>query len=122
MRVKADSVTEYIAAAPKDAQGKLKEMRALLKKAAPKASEAIKWGVPTFSYTRILFAYNVIKGNISFMPTPPVLIVFKKELAKYVTGKATVKFPLDKPLPKGLITKMAKYRVKQAKEKDVRWM
>jgi uncharacterized protein YdhG (YjbR/CyaY superfamily) len=49
-------------------------------------------------------------------------VAFKKDLVKYETGKATVKFPLEKPLPKGLITKMAKYRVKESKEKDVRWM
>ncbi len=97
-------------------------MRALLRKAAPGASEAVKWGVPTLAYKRILFAYGAIKGNISFMPTPPVLSAFARELKGYTTGKATVKFPLEKPLPKTLITKMAKYRVKESKEKDVRWM
>lgn len=113
---------EFITAAPKDAQKKLREIRALLKKAAPGSIEALKWGVPTFAYKRILFAYGNIKGNISFMPTPPVLRAFKKDLTKYSTSPATVKFPLDKPLPKGLITRMARYRVKESKEKDVRWM
>lgn len=114
--------TEFIAAAPKDSQKKLREMRALLKKAAPGATEVIKWGVPTLAYKRILFAYSAIKGNISFMPTPPVIKAFSKDLKGYSTGKATVKFPLEKPLPKGLITRMAKYRVKESREKDVRWM
>ena len=114
--------TEYIAQQPKERQKKLREMRAILKKAAPGAKEEIKWGVPTFAYKRILFAYNGIKGNISFMPTPPVIKAFAKELKEYATGKATVKFPLKKALPKALITKMAKYRVKESKEKDVRWM
>lgn len=119
---KPTTPTEFIASAPKEAQKKLREIRAILKKAAPGATEAIKWGVPTMSYTRILFAYSAIKGNISFMPTPPVIAAFKKELKSYKTGKATVKFPLEKALPKALITKMAKYRVKESKEKDVRWM
>jgi uncharacterized protein YdhG (YjbR/CyaY superfamily) len=119
---KAKTVSEYIAAAPKEGRAKLKEMRALLKKTAPGATEAIKWGAPTFAYKRILFAYTAIKGNISFMPTPQVLVAFKKELEKYETGKATVKFPLDKPLPKTLITKLAKFRIKESKEKDIRWM
>lgn len=119
---KPKTVTEYIAAAPKPAQKKLKEMRGILKKAAPGATEAIKWGAPTLAYKRILFAYNAIKGNISFMPTPPVVKMFAKELKKYPTSKATIKFPLEKPLPKSLITKMAKYRVKESKEKDIRWM
>lgn len=119
---KAKTVSEYIAAAPKEARTKLREMRALLKKAAPGSTEAIKWGVPTIAHKRILYAYSAIKANVSFMPTPPVIVAFKKDLAKYETSKAVVKFPLEKPLPKGLILKMAKYRVKESKEKDVRWM
>jgi uncharacterized protein YdhG (YjbR/CyaY superfamily) len=119
---KPKTISEYISQAPKESQKKLREMRGILKKAAPKATEAIKWGVPTLAYKRILFAYNAIKGNISFMPTPPIITMFKKELKDYATGKATVKFPLDAPLPKTLILKMAKRRVKESKEKDIRWM
>jgi uncharacterized protein YdhG (YjbR/CyaY superfamily) len=119
---KAKTVSEYIAAAPKEARSKLKELRGILKKAAPGSTEAVKWGAPTIALKRILYAYSAIKGNVSFMPTPPVLVAFKKELAKYATSKAVVKFPLEKPLPKGLILKMAKYRVKESKEKDIRWM
>lgn len=116
------SVAEYIAQAPKEGQKKLREMRTLLKKAAPKATEAIKWGVPTFAYERILFAYSAIKGNVSLMPTPPVVKIFAKELKGYKVSKARIKFPLEKPLPKVLITKIAKRRVKESKEKDIRWM
>jgi len=119
---KPKTVTEYISAAPKESRAKLKEMRALLKKVAPKATEAVKWGAPTFSYTRILFAYAAYKKHVSLMPTPPVLKAFAKESKGYTTSKASIRFSLDKPLPRGLITKMAKYRVKESKEKDVRWM
>ena len=97
---KKKTVEAYISSAPAQAQKHLREIRALLQKAALGATEEIKWGVPTLAYSRILFAFSAIKGNISFMPTPPVLIAFKKELAKYESGKATVKFPLDAPLPK----------------------
>jgi uncharacterized protein YdhG (YjbR/CyaY superfamily) len=116
------TIAEYIAAAPKDRQKKLREMRALLKKAAPGAKEGVKWGAPVLEYKRILFAFAAFKSHIGFMPTPPVMRAFKKDLAKYKTGKGSVQFPYDKPLPKALITKMAKFRVKEAKEKDVRWM
>jgi uncharacterized protein YdhG (YjbR/CyaY superfamily) len=47
---------------------------------------------------------------------------FKKELAEYITGKDTIQFPYDKPLPKVLIRKIAAFRVKQVREKDARWM
>lgn len=116
------TVSEYIAIAPKEGKTKLREMRAILKKAAPGASEAVKWGAPTFSYKRILFAYAAYKSHIGFMPTPPVMRAFAAQLKKYKTGKGSIQFPYEKPLPKALILKMAKLRVKQSKEKDVRWM
>ena len=116
------TVAEYIAKAPKEGRAKLREMRVLLKKAAPGASEAVKWGAPTFAYKRILFAYAAYTSHIGFMPTPTVLKAFAKDLKKYKTGKGSVRFPYDAPLPKSLITKMAKLRVKHSKEKDVRWM
>jgi uncharacterized protein YdhG (YjbR/CyaY superfamily) len=116
------TVSEYIAKMPKDRQKKLKEMRAVLKKAAPGATEEVKWGAPTFAYKRILFAYAAYAKHISIMPTPAVITALKKELQGYKTGKGSVQFPYDKPLPKALITKLAKRRVKDAKEKDIRWM
>src|SRR5688572_26895486 len=116
------TITEYIKAAPKEAQTRLREIRAILKKAAPKAVEAIKWGNPVFEDQRILFSFSAHKSHLNFMPTHPALAPFKKELAKYKTGKDTIQFPYDKPLPKALIRKIALYRVKQVKEKDARWM
>lgn len=117
-----ESVAEYISAAPKAAQKKLREIRAVLKKAAPGATEEIKWRVPVLSYNRILFAFAAFKDHINFMPTPSVMRAFAKELAQYKTGKGTIQFPLDKPLPLALIRKIAALRVKELKEKDVRWM
>ena len=119
---KARTVSEYIAKSPPERQKKLREMRALLKRAAPKAVEEIKWGTPVFSMSRILFAYAAFAGSINFMPTPSVMRQFKNDLAKYRIGKGSVMFSYDAPLPKVLITKMAKLRVKELKEKDSKWM
>ena len=119
---KQTTVTEYINAAPKEAQKKLNELRAILRKVAPKATETLKWGSPVFEENRILFAYAAFKSHINFMPTPSAMKAFEKELAKYTTGKGSIQFPYDKPLPKMLITKIAAFRVKELKEKDVRWM
>jgi uncharacterized protein YdhG (YjbR/CyaY superfamily) len=116
------TVAEYISQAPKEGQKKLREMRGILKKAAPKATEAIKWGAPTFAYKRILFAYAAYKSHVALMPTPAVVKELKKDLAGYKTGKGSVQFPYGKPLPKTLILKLAKLRVKHSKEKDIRWM
>jgi uncharacterized protein YdhG (YjbR/CyaY superfamily) len=119
---KPKTVDEYIKAAPKEARAKLRELRALLKKVAPKAKEAVKWGSPVLEEGRILFAYNAHKTHLNFMPTRSSLKVFKKELAKYKTGKDTIQLPYDKPLPKALIRKIAIYRAKDVRENNARWM
>ena len=98
------------------------EMRAILKTVAPNATEALKWGSPVFEEKRILFAYAAYKSHLNFMPTHPAMEPFKKELAAYTTGKDTIQFPYDKPLPKMLIRKIAAFRAKKIKEKDARWM
>ena len=116
------TVSEYIAAAPKVARKPLRELRSLLKKAAPRATETLKWGAPVFEDQRILFSYSAHKSHLNFMPTGPALKPFKKALARYKTGKETIQFPYDQPLPKGLIRKIAAYRVKQVRTKDARWM
>jgi uncharacterized protein YdhG (YjbR/CyaY superfamily) len=119
---KPKTVSEYIAAAPKEARPHLRELRALLKKAAPKARETLKWGNPAFEEGRILFAYSAFKSHLNFMPTPSTIKAFKKDLAKYKTGMGTVQLPYDRPLPKALIRNLALYRVKELKERDVHWM
>lgn len=119
---KPKDVTEYINSAPKEAQAKLREIRTILKEVAPNAKETLKWGSPVFEDKRILFAFAAFKSHINFTPTAPAMEPFKEALAKYETGKDTIQFPYDKPLPKALIRKIAAFRVKEVKEKDARWM
>ena len=119
---KPTTVAEYIAAAPPVARPKLRQLRALLRKVAPKATEGIKWSSPVLEQGRILFSYKAHKAFINFMPTGPALQPFKKELADFKTGKDTVQLPYDAPLPVALLRKIAAYRVKQVKEADAKWM
>ena len=118
---RSTTVTEYITNAPREAQKTLREMRAILKKVAPKAEEKLKWGYPAFEESRILFSYSAFKSHLNFMPTNSSLVPFKKELAAYKTGNHTIQFPYDKPLPKALITKIASHRAKDVRENDARW-
>ncbi len=119
---KPKTIIEYINAAPKEAQKHLREMRACLRKVAPDAEESLKWSMPAFSYKRILFMYAAFKHHIGFYPTPSAMKAFAKELSKFKTGKGSINFPLDKRLPLALIRKIAAFRVKESKEKDVKWM
>lgn len=119
---KPTTVDEYIKAAPKEAQAKLREIRALLKGVAPGAEEKLKWGAPVFEEDRILFSYSAYKSHLNFSPTGPAMKPFKEELAKFKTGKDTIQLPYDQPLPKGLLRKIAAFRAKQVRESDARWM
>jgi uncharacterized protein YdhG (YjbR/CyaY superfamily) len=121
-KAKPATIGEYISAAPKTGQKNLREIYAILRKAAPDASEAIKWSTPVFEEKRILFAFAGFRSHLNFMPTPSAMKPFRKELAKYKTGKGSISFPYDKPLPKALIRRIAAQRVRELREKDVRWM
>lgn len=113
---------KYIASAPEHAQEKLRELRAILKKVAPNATETIKWGSPVFEENRILFSFKAFKSHINFMPTRSALEPFKEELRGFKTGKDTIQLPYDKPLPKTLIKKIAMYRARDVRENDAHWM
>ena len=105
------SIDEYIATCPKDIQKTLKELRATIKAAAPEAEEKISYQMPTFAQKGNLVHFAAFKNHIGFYPTSSGTAAFKRELSKYDSDKGTVRFPLDKPLPLKLISKIVKYRV-----------
>jgi uncharacterized protein YdhG (YjbR/CyaY superfamily) len=119
---KPTTVEEYILAAPPEAREMLHELRAILRSVAPNAKETLKWGSPVFEEKRILFAYSAYKSHLNFMPTHSSIEPFKAELSAYTTGKDTIQFPYDQPLPKALIKKIAAYRARDVRENDARWM
>jgi uncharacterized protein YdhG (YjbR/CyaY superfamily) len=120
-KARPKSITEYIDAAPKEAQKKLREMHAGIRKSAPGATESLKWGMPAFSYRRILVTFAAHKTHIGFYPTPSAVSAFAKELSKFVTAKGSIQFPLEKPLPLPLIRKITAFRVRESIEKDEKW-
>jgi uncharacterized protein YdhG (YjbR/CyaY superfamily) len=120
-KARPKSITEYIDAAPKEAQKKLREMHAGIRKSAPGATESLKWEMPAFSYRRILVTFAAHKTHIGFYPTPSAVSAFAKELSKFVTAKGSIQFPLEKPLPLPLIRKITAFRVRESIEKDEKW-
>jgi uncharacterized protein YdhG (YjbR/CyaY superfamily) len=113
----AKNIDEYIAGFPKDIQHLLQEMRTTIKKAAPKAEEAIKYAMPTFTFHGNLVHFAAFKNHIGFYPAPSGIEEFKKELADYEGSKGAIRFPLDKKLPLPLIGRIVKFRVKRTLEK-----
>jgi uncharacterized protein YdhG (YjbR/CyaY superfamily) len=86
-------------------------MRVTIKKAAPKATEAIRYGIPTYVLNGNLVHFGAFKKHIGFFPSPSAITAFKKELIAYKTSKGTIQFLLSEPIPYTLIAKIAKFRV-----------
>jgi len=111
------NMDEYIGRYPKDVQGILKKIRATIRKAAPAATEAISYQIPTFKLGGNLVHFAAFADHISFFPTASGVTKFQKELEKYCTSKGTIQFSLDRPIPCELITKFTKFRVKENLER-----
>src|ERR1700721_174793 len=102
-KIKSADIDQYIASFPEDIQRRLTQIRRIIKKAAPDAKETIKYSMPTFTLNGNLVYFAAFNHHIGFYPVPTGLESFKKELAGYKTGKNSIHFPFDKPLPEGLI-------------------
>jgi len=109
--MKAKDVDSYIASFPQATQEKLEEMRRIIKTNAPKAEESISYQMPYYKYKQRLVYFAGYEHHIGLYIVGRVMEEFKKELAEYKTAKATIRFPLDKPLPKVLIKNIIKAAV-----------
>jgi uncharacterized protein YdhG (YjbR/CyaY superfamily) len=120
-RKRPTTIPAYIKAAPREGRQHLRKVYAILKRAAPKAQETIKWGTPFFVEPRFLFAFSGHKAHLNFFATQPgEAQPFRKELVKHRMTKAgMLQVPYDEPLPEALIRKIAERRVRDvSKRKD----
>ena len=115
-----ENIDEYIAGFPKDIQELLQKVRATIRKAAPDAEEAIKYQIPTFTLKGNLVHFAAFKNHIGFYPTPTGIEAFQEELSDYEVTKGTIRFPLDKPIPFDLISRIVELRVRETLEKALR--
>jgi len=109
----AKNIDEYIADFPANVQDLLQQMRTTIKAAVPQATEAIKYGIPTFILNGNLVHFGGYKGHIGFYPAPVGIEAFIKETEQYREGKGTLQFPIDKPLPLELVTRIVEFRVEK---------
>ena len=111
---KVENIDDYISDFSVETQKYLNEMRELIRKLAPDSVESISYAIPTFSLNgKYLVYFAGFKNHIGLYPTPVGMEAFKEELLNYKTGKGSVQFPLNKPLPIALITKIVKYQIEQ---------
>ncbi|MGP8124856.1 MAG: iron chaperone [Nitrososphaerales archaeon] len=109
---------EYISAAPKEVQARLKEVRAAIREAAPTAHESISYRIPYYDYKGRLAWFGLQKAHIGLYLRPPVIEEHRNELAGYVTTKSAVHIPLDGRIPVPLIRKLVKARMKKNEAED----
>lgn len=111
------TIAGYIDVAPPAARPRLRRLYAILKAAAPDATEAIKWGTPFFVEPRFVFAFSAHKAHANFAPGPETLEAFRGELAGHPTTRNFLQLPYDRPLPEALLQRIAAYRVQAVRER-----
>lgn len=114
------TLDEYIAEFPENVRDILEEFRRIIRKSAPEAEEAIRYGIPTFILNGNLVHFAAFKNHIGFYPTPSAIDAFKKELSPYKVAKGTVQFPIDEPIPFDLVGNIVRYRVKETIERRMK--
>ena len=105
-------VKSYVASFPATVQIRMQSLRKTIKASAPKAEEVISYGMIGYKYYGMLVYFAGWQNHIGFYPAGR-LEAFTKELSDFKRSKGTIQFPLDKPLPLRLISKIVKYRVKE---------
>ena len=113
--VLADSaqVDAYIAAAPAPTQPILRQLRDVIRTAAPKAEERISYGMPSYDYHGRLVYFAAFENHVGLYAVGQAQDSYTKELSGYLSGKSTAQFPIGQPLPVALIRKVVKARVKE---------
>ncbi|MGN8059625.1 iron chaperone [Pedobacter sp. 22163] len=114
---KPENIDQYIANFPIETQKLLQQIRETIHKAVPEAKEVISYGMPAFKQNTVLIYFAGYAKHIGFYPTGSGIEAFKEEFAQYKWSKGAVQFPLNKPLPLDLITRITKFKAERDLEK-----
>ena len=117
MTLKSSEVDAYISQFPPPVRAKLTAVRRVVRKAAPGAEEVISYRLPAYRMRGILVYFAAFKHHVGLYPTASGVRAFTKELAGYKTAKGSIQFPLDRPLPLGLIARIVRFRVRENRAK-----
>ena len=119
MKRQYKTIDEYVKTFPEYVQNILEKMRQTIREAAPGATEAISYQMPTFKLNgKNLVHFAAFKKHIGFYPTPSGIEAFSTELNSYKWSKGAVRFPIDKHIPFDLVGRIAMFRVKEISSQD----
>lgn len=108
---------EYITGLPDSRAAIIRKIRETIRRAAPDATEAIKYGMPTFVLNGNLVHYAAQKNHIGFYPAPSGIQAFQTQLSSYKTSKGAIQFPYNRDIPYDLIREIVKFRVSENLQK-----
>ena len=107
------NIDEFIAMFSPEVQEVLQKIRATIHRVAPEAQESICYGIPTFKLNGNLVHFAAFKEHIGFFPPVRGEARLVKAVSRYAGPKGNPRFPLDRPIPYGLIERITKLRIKQ---------
>ena len=106
---------------PESAQRALREVRLAIKKGAPRAQETISYNLPAFALGgKPVVWFGAFKTHVGFYPGAAAIVAFESDLSKYETARGSARFPLDRPLPLGLITRIVRFAVRRSAQKSAK--
>jgi uncharacterized protein YdhG (YjbR/CyaY superfamily) len=112
------SVEDYLAALPDERRAGIERLRQTINAAAPEATETIAYGMPALRSHggQFLVSYAAYKKHYSLFPASEAVVeALGTELTPYLAGKGTIQFPLDRPIPAAVVTKIVKVRFAENK-------
>jgi uncharacterized protein YdhG (YjbR/CyaY superfamily) len=112
-RTTPKNMDEYIGACAPEVRAILERIRLTVRNAVPDAQETISYKMPTFTLHGVLVHFAAFKKHIGFYPPVRGDAKLQEAIAIYAGEKGNLQFPLDQPIPYGLIERIVKHRAKQ---------
>ncbi len=108
-------VDEYLAGLDEAKRTTLEELRQRILAVIPNAEQGISYGTPAFKLNgKTIAGFAAFKNHLSYFPhSGSVLAELPDDLTSYVTSKGTLQFPINEPLPNGLVKKLIAVRMRQ---------
>ena len=113
-------VDAYIAAAPAKARPRLRELRRIIRATAPDAKESVSYRMPYYALNGRLIYFAIMRDWAGLYMLGGAKTKYARELAPYLSGVSTARFPLDRPIPASVVRKVVKLRVAENKARAKR--
>ena len=114
--VSSDEIDQYLADLEEPKRSTLQQLRQAILEVIPEAEEGMSYRLPAFRLDgKVIAGFAAFKAHLSYLPhSGSVFPVIRDEIAGYKTSKGALQFPVDSPLPKGLVERLVTVRIGQA--------